>query len=221
MPLDIPREDNYDDDSLPDIPGFEVMNIIHDVNGGGADDSDFEEFTSDEEDVNAQIGQQPQPDRYANYELVNQALDEEVMNGHALGDDDESGGENAPNVQNRMYQHNFVVQWIETDEPLFDRQEFEARQASQRQAEATNEPVNQIGDQSRDTLEQPLNNSPTSSTNSQTPVNDVALDEEKIDTIKGLMSNFKLPDESFPGWAKDIPEEQWAAFVTQKFDKTS
>jgi len=223
MPLDIPQDDDFDD-SLPDISGYEGMNIVNDVNNGN--DSDFSDFSSDDDDNNEarEAAANNQEQRYANYELIGQGNDN--VNGQALNSDDE---EHEPT--NRLYQHNFVVQWIETNEPLFDRAQYEAQQARQTQNN-NNQVNNQNNESQRQVVENPISEPieepstsqpiPNDQNNHSRNANEVKLDTEKIDIIKGLMSNFKLPDESVPGWAKEISEDQWKNYLTTKFhDKPS
>ena len=33
------------------------------------------------------------------------------------------------------------------------------------------------------------------------------------------MSNFTLPNENFPGWAKEIPEDQWKSVLDKFIEK--
>jgi len=186
-----PRDDNLDDESWPEMPGYQLMNVVNDDNGV---DSDFEEFTSDEEDAN-EAGRNGRADRYANYELIGQGNDNgiDVTGQQAL--DDEESSDDGENNGNRLYQHNFVVQWIETDEPLFDRQEFEARQARQQQNQPNdNESDCPNNDQQRESPneEVPQNNEPSSSAHSSTnpprPKEHVQMD--KSERISSCDTNF-------------------------------
>ena len=140
MPFDIPRDDgsNNNEDSLPNIPDYDFMNIPNDIHN----DSDFD-FSSDDDnenndDVNNGIIPIDIQDRYANYELIRQIdnnNDNEVRpdNNHnnvSHSDDNETNENYEMSNQNlnQYFQHNFIVQWIETDEPLFDQAQYDAQQ---------------------------------------------------------------------------------------------
>ena len=129
MPLDIPREDDFDD-SLPDIPDYQLMNIANDDHND--DDSDFD-FSSDDEDAptNAIAASEgDNSDRYANYELINQDNEANVLAESAAGQENTSESEAQNNqARNRFFPQNYIVGWIETDEPLFDRTDPRVRQA--------------------------------------------------------------------------------------------
>lgn len=192
MPADNRKEDNFYN-SIPEQIVFHEMDTVVD------DDDDDEEFnfsSDDETDVN---DNQFLDDPYRDYELLSQ---------------DPVNGNNGDN--NRLYSHSVMVNWIETDDPLFDREAFEIQQ--RRQVPSTNM-ENDVGEHSNNP-----NDTDKASTEKLDEGNILkgifflnfnlfsSFNLEKISIIKNLMSNFKLPTESYPGWAKELPEEQWKSF---------
>lgn len=191
MPLDAPRDEDFDD-SLPEVPGLnQLMNITN--------EDDFD-FTSDEDDDDNNA---PNEGRYSNYQLINGDINQRFP----ISSDSENEDVTEDN-NNRFYTHNVVVQWIETNEPLFDRAAFENSQRREQSVE-TVEQVDNSNSINASQINEP-------STSSPVQYNTVPMDNEKIDVIKGLMSNFKLPEESVPSWAKEISEDQWKTFLNNK-----
>lgn len=233
MPFDTPQDrfDNNegDDNDWADIPGYQPMNVVNDADNeedeGDEDESDFD-FSSDEEaeenggqDVRATLvalrglAEDIRENGYAQYMPMRVRRADDRVNGTtfaapAVGTNGEADGEEnaeANQARNQFYQHNYVVQWIETDQPLFPGTE---------NAVPPENPTPVIADQ------QSFSEMASSSTSAEQPnsTSNKPMDREQIDVIKGLMSNFKLPEESVPGWAKEIPEEQWKSVINKKFD---
>ncbi|KAH1028634.1 hypothetical protein HUJ05_001971 [Dendroctonus ponderosae] len=48
---------------------------------------------------------------------------------------------------------------------------------------------------------------------------DIEMSDKKIDLVKQMMQNIKLPEEAIPAWARDIPEAQWRDHLLQKLNQ--
>lgn len=48
---------------------------------------------------------------------------------------------------------------------------------------------------------------------------DIEMSDKKIDLVKQMMQNIKLPEEAIPAWARDIPEAQWKDHLLQKLNQ--
>lgn len=107
----MPLDNRKDDDNLTDASDYQVMPqpiIEDDDDFGFTDDDDADGGSNDEhEEFNF--------DRYDQYELLSQ-------------NPPENGGDGNEAQNGQYFTHNLVVEWIQTDEPLFNRAEFEARQ---------------------------------------------------------------------------------------------
>ncbi|XP_066140968.1 male-enhanced antigen 1 isoform X2 [Euwallacea fornicatus] len=45
---------------------------------------------------------------------------------------------------------------------------------------------------------------------------DIEMGDKKVDLVKQVMSTIQLPSDTFPDWARNIPEEEWKNYLLQK-----
>lgn len=160
------------------------------------DDSDDEDLFQDIIWNNVSVMEPPEEDQHNehSYILLNQ----------------DSNGE-TQNTANQFYQHHFQVEWIDTDFPLFNHHSIE-----QLSSNNVNDEANISSNEENSLNEQNKLDDGKSDFEIKAIKSKICFFLEKIDTIKNLMANFKLPDENYPSWAKNIPEDEWKECLKNK-----
>ena len=136
-----------------------------------------------------------------NHEDDNDNDDDEINHEYVLLSQDENAINNG---QRQYYRHDYQVLWIETNEPLFE-------QSSTVQSTTTNNhgPTTTILERENNSIESNENSTTTTTTNTTTNDNNENDEKLDVDTIRNLMANFQLPDNHYPDWARNIPENEW------------
>lgn len=225
------RPDDIPDDILDDP--FVIVNGVGGVDSDDDGGSELDEFMAMDSDEDENLDQeriqsisQALEDQYRHYMLLNGNNELPSVEANNVDDEDDEDAEASDNVR---YQQQISVEWIQTDEPIFDRQTFDEalrrqvvfqqqqqeQQSSQAEIKPSSGPSHSRKNEpdAATSSEKESENKPESSQSQAIP-----LENEKVDTIKNLMANFALPSENIPEWAEEIPEEKWKSFL---IDKTS
>lgn len=190
----------------------------HPQNGVNLNDEEDDDDDLFEDNVWNNLSNENHDDNQQNgFHQDNVVDDTEINNNeYILLSQDENAAVNNNNDQRRQYyRHDYQVEWLETNEQLFfgsTAATNDHEPVASQNAEPENEIIESNQNSAITTTTSVINNAD----NNNQENNDNENEKIDVDTIRNLMANFQLPDNHYPDWARNLPENEWQQNLRQR-----